>query len=86
MAICAHAVQQPDGSYLLGLDPTVTDPAQCAYVVETGGESVIGSLASLTTDQALLIGTAVWALWGLCWGFKQVARSFFNPHEGNDDA
>jgi hypothetical protein len=87
MAICAVAVQQPDGSYLLGLDPSVTDPATCAYVVETGGEGALGSLLSLTTDQALLIGAQIWALWALCWGIKQVARAILNPtNEGNDDA
>lgn len=85
MAICAYAVQQPNGSYLLALDPSVTDPATCAYVVETGVESALGSLASLTTDQASIIGGAVWALWAVCWGLKQVARSLFNPtNEGND--
>lgn len=86
MAVCAHAVQQQDGSYLLAIDPAVTDPAQCAYVVQTGGEEALGSLLSLTTDQALTIGAAVWALWGTVWGIKQVARAVFNPNEREDDA
>lgn len=86
MAVCAKAIQQPDGTFLLALDPAVTDPATCAYVVATGGEEAYGSLLSLTTDQALTIGAAVWVLWGTVWGFKQVARAFFNPNEREDDA
>lgn len=85
MAICAIAIQQADGSYLLGLDPTVTNPSACAYVVETGAESVIGSLGSLTIDEASIIGGAVWALWAICFGIKQVARSLLNPTEGNEN-
>lgn len=86
MATCARAVEQPNGSFLLALDPSVTDPATCAYVIETGGENALGSLLSLTTDQALTIGSAVWLLWAVCWGFKQVARSVLNPtNEGNEN-
>lgn len=74
MAICAIAVLQPDGSYLLGLDPSVTNPATCAYVVETGAESVIGSLGSLSVPDATLISACVFALWATAWGVKQVIR------------
>ena len=84
MPICAIAKETADGLVLV-LDPMQTNPATCPYVVETGSESLVGSLAALTPDQALIIGTAVWGLWALCWGFKQVARSVFNPtNEGND--
>ena len=80
MAICAKAVQQPDGSYLLGLDPSITDFSTCAYVVETGGEWAIGSLLDLTPAQGTEIATYVIGVWALAWGFKQVAR-FFDGEE-----
>jgi hypothetical protein len=78
MASCARAVQQADGSFLLALDPSQTDPAVCAYVIESGQESVLGSLGTMTTDDALVISGAVALLWALAWGLRQVAHSLFS--------
>lgn len=86
MAVCARAILQSDGSYLLGIDPSVTDSATCAYVVETGSESLLFSLAAMTTDDALVISSAVAAIWAAAWGLRQVRISitqFFN--EGSQD-
>lgn len=81
MATCARAVQQPDGTYLLALDPSITQVSTCAYVVQTGGELALGSLLDLTPDQSLLISQYVAGLWALAWTFKQVAHSL----KGNEN-
>jgi len=84
MAICARAIQQPDGSYLLGLDPSVTNPSTCPYVVETGTESALGSLAALTPEDAVVISWSVGALWVVAWGIKQAARIFMENQNVQD--
>lgn len=83
MAICANAVQTSEGLVLV-LDPMQTNPATCPYVVETGAESVIGSLGSLSVPDAQILGWAVCALWAVAWGIKQVARVLLTP-EGEKD-
>jgi len=80
MAICAIAVSQPDGSYLLGLNPAVTDLSTCAYVVESGSDSVLYSLAGMTISDATVISSAIVAVWALAFGFRQLAM-FFNSKE-----
>lgn len=85
MAVCARAVQQPDGSFLLGIDSSTTDLSQCAYAVETGSESVLGQLAQMTPDDALVIATAVAGLWAVAWGFRQIfAAISFNKGASNE--
>lgn len=84
MPVCAIAKETADGLVLV-LDPTQPNPHACSYVVETGSESVIASLGSLSIPDAMTIGAAIWALWALCWGIKQVGRAMFNPNEGKDD-
>lgn len=85
MPVCARAIQQQDGSYLLGLEPSVTNPSTCAYVVETGSESLISSLAALTPDDAQAIAVAVAGLWGIAWAFRLIAQSM-SISERNEDA
>jgi len=85
MAICAHAVQQADGSYLLGLNPAVTDLSTCAYVVETGSENLLGSIASLSVEQALLIASAAAALWATMWGIRQLGHFLLSTTERFQD-
>lgn len=75
MPVCAKAIQQSDGSYLLALDPAETNPATCPYVVETGTESLIGSLAALSPNDALVISASVCALWAVAWTFRQLAHA-----------
>lgn len=84
MGVCARAVLQADGSYFLALDPAETNPATCAYVVETGSEYSIGSLATLTPDEALTISGAVAGLWAVAWGIRQVAQ-LLSIHERSYD-
>jgi hypothetical protein len=75
MPVCARAVQMQDGSYLLAIDPSETNPSTCAYVVETGAESLIGSLATMTPEDAAVYATATAFLWATAWGIKEVIRS-----------
>lgn len=79
MPICASAIKQSDGSFLLGLDPSVTDPTTCPYVVETGSESGFASLFSITPAEAGLLAVAVSSLWALAWGIRQLGK--FISHE-----
>lgn len=75
MAVCARAVQQPDGSFLLGLDPAVTDLTTCAYVVETGSATGWRELGNMSIDNATEIGSYVGVVWAIAWGFRAVAKS-----------
>lgn len=79
MPVCARAIIQPDGSYLLGLDPSVTDPTTCAYVVETGSEAGISSLFALTPSDASQIAGAIAVVWAGAWGIRLLGK--FLSHE-----
>jgi hypothetical protein len=81
MPICARAIQQPDGSYLLALDPAETNPATCPYVVSTGTESLLGSLADLSPENALVISIAAAGVWAIAWGFRLLAHTLFSDWE-----
>jgi len=78
VAVCAKAVLQPDGSYLLGLDPAITDLTTCAYVVETGSATGWRELGNMSIDDAGVIGAYVGVVWAIAWGFRAVAKSLFN--------
>ena len=80
MTICARAVLQGDGSFLLGLDPAVTDFSTCAYVVESGSDLALYSLASMTISDASVISSAIVVVWAIAFGFRQLAM-FFNSNE-----
>jgi hypothetical protein len=82
--ICANAVQQPDGSYLLVLDPTQTDYGTCAYVVESGSETAWASLPGMSIDNALVISGAIAGLWALAWGFRQLIGAVGVGDSGSD--
>jgi hypothetical protein len=81
MAVCARAVQQSDGSFLLGLDPAVTDLSTCAYVVETGSSNAWSELGNMSIENAQLVGAEVGAVWAIAWGFRAVLKSLFNSKE-----
>lgn len=70
MPVCATAIQQSDGSYLLGLDPSNTNLSTCAYVVDTGSDSQIAQLMNLDPNTALVISSCVGALWAMAWGWR----------------
>lgn len=84
MAVCAKAVQQPDGSYLLALDPAVTDVSACAYVVQSGTDSAWQDLANMSISDAQVIGAYVGGVWAIAWGFKAIAKSFLTS-QGNEN-
>lgn len=79
MPVCATALLQPDGSYLLALNPAETNLSACAYAVETGSESLLGTLAAMTPDNALVISGAVALFWGTCWGFRMLRLALIDP-------
>lgn len=85
MAVCAKAVQQPDGSFLLGLDPAVTDLTTCAYVVETGGASGWRELGNMSIENAAEISGYVGVVWAIAWGFRAIAKSLFLPESVNHE-
>lgn len=74
MSVCARAVQQPDGTLLLALDPTVTNFSTCPYVVESGGNNAWRELGNMSVDGAQQIGLAVGLFWAISWGFKTLGR------------
>lgn len=81
MPVCARAVQQADGSYLLALDPAETNASTCAYVVSTGTESLLGSLADLSPENALVISIAAAGVWAVAWGFRLLAHMLVSDWE-----
>jgi hypothetical protein len=72
MPACAQAIQQQDGTYVLTLVPSNTNLSTCAYVVETGQESQIASLLSMSPQDAGQISFAIGGLWAVCWGFRLI--------------
>jgi predicted esterase YcpF (UPF0227 family) len=80
VAVCARAVLQPDGSFYLALDPTVTDLSTCAYVVEDGASNAWRELGNLSLENSQVIGVSVGLVWAVAWGFKMIIRSInLNP-------
>jgi hypothetical protein len=75
MPVCARAIQQPDGTLLLALDPTVSDTSTCAYVVETGASNAWTELGNMSIADAQLIGACVGGVWAIAWGFKAIGKS-----------
>lgn len=80
MSVCARAIEQPDGSFLLGLDPSITDVSTCAYVVQSSSE-VGNSLLNLSIDDGLQWSYAVFGLWAIAWAFKVVISTL----KGNEN-
>ena len=84
MGVCAKAVQQPDGTLLLALDPAVTDTSTCAYVVETGASNVWTELGNMSMQNAQEISAYVGFLWAIAWGLRAI-RDAISLNEGNRD-
>lgn len=83
MPVCARAIEQADGSFLLALDPANTSPATCAYVVDTGSESAWAELGSMTIEEASYITGLVALLWAGAWGIRLVLMAFQTSDKGN---
>jgi hypothetical protein len=69
---CVRAIQQPDGSLILALDPTVQDLSTCPYTVEDGSSNGWRELGNMSTDNAMEIGVAVGVVWAIAWGLRAV--------------
>lgn len=72
MPVCARAIQQPDGTLLLALDPARPDLSTCPYVVDDGASNAWRELGNMSTDNAMVIGVAVGGVWAIAWGFRAV--------------
>lgn len=79
MPICARAIQQPDGSFLLGLDPSVIDVSTCPFVVQTATESA-NSFLSISAQDGLTISYAIFACWAVAWAFKSLITTLQDDH------
>lgn len=73
MAACARAVQQPDGTLVLVLDPAAPDLSTCPYVVQSGAE-LANSLFNLTAADGSYISMLIVSVWGAAY----FARSVIN--------
>lgn len=62
MAACARAVQQPDGTLVLVLDPAAPDLSTCPYVVQSGAE-LANSLFNLTAADGSYISMLIVSVW-----------------------
>lgn len=64
------------------LTPTVSqlDPYQSFQ-----GAATYNALMLMSPDEALVISMAVALLWAGAWGVRQIARTFLNPNERNED-
>lgn len=84
MGVCAKTVQQPDGTLLLALDPSVTDTSTCAYVVETGASNAWTELGNMSMENAQEISAYVGLLWAIAWGLRAL-RNSMSLNEGIND-
>lgn len=71
MTTCAIAVQQPDGSYFLKLDPSITDVSTCSYVVQSGAD-IANSLFNLSAEDGGLISAGLVSVWMAAWGIRAI--------------
>lgn len=83
MAACIKAVQQPDGSLVLRLDPTATDLSTCQYVVQSGAE-LANSLFSLSAEDGSYISAMIVSVWAAAWGVRAVINVVQN-HSGSSE-
>ncbi len=71
MPACAKAVQQPDGSLVLVLDPLATNLTSCTYVVESGAE-LANSLLNLTAQDGGLYAGGIISCWCVAYGIRSI--------------
>lgn len=84
MAACAKAVQLPDGTLVLALDPVAQDLSTCAYVVEDGASNAWRELGSMSLDNAQHIGMSVGILWAGAYAVRIVIRALsLNDNESD---
>lgn len=83
MPVCARAVQQPDGTLLLALDPTAPDLSACPYVVEDGASNAWRELGNMSIQDAELIGASVAVVWAIAWGFRAIRKAVLDHGDGD---
>lgn len=82
MPVCARAIQQPDGTLLLALDPTNQNLSTCQYLVDDGATNAWRELGNLNLKDAQDISVAVGLLWAGAWVFRTIGRAI--PSESNE--
>jgi hypothetical protein len=75
MPVCAKAIQQPDGTLLLALDPANPNLSTCPYVVDDGASNAWRELGNLSISDAAMLSFAVGGVWVIAWGFKSLGRA-----------
>lgn len=75
MAVCAVAVQNSSGAYILQLDPARTDLSTCPYIIEDGSSNAWRELGNLTLDDAAVISTYVGVVWAIAFGMRLILRA-----------
>lgn len=86
MAACARAVQQPDGTLLLALDPTATDLSTCPYVVQDGASTAWQELGNLSIENAHVVGMSLGLLWAGAFTFRLLARAIDPFHNESNES
>lgn len=84
MPVCARAIQQPDGTLLLALDPTTQDLSTCAYLVDDGASNAWRELGNMSIDNAHTIGGSVLAVWAVAYTFRVLVLAL-NPMSSERD-
>lgn len=82
MATCAIAIQQPDGSYFLKLDPSETNVSTCTYVVQSGAD-IANSIFNMSAEDGGLISAGLVSVWMAAWGIKAIL-AVINGSTGNE--
>lgn len=83
MATCAIAVLQADGSYLLAIDPSVTNISTCTYVVESGAD-IANSILNMSAEDGGLISGGLITVWVAAWGVRQIIAIFNQGSSSNE--
>jgi len=75
MPVCAKAIQQPDGTLLLALDPANTNLSTCQYQVDDGASNAWRELGNMSLSDAQTVTIAVGVMWASAWAFKAIGRA-----------
>lgn len=75
MPVCARAVQLPDGTLVLALDPVATNLSTCPYVVEDGATNAWRELGNMSLENAQQIGMYVGAAWAVAFAARVIIRA-----------
>jgi hypothetical protein len=75
MAACAKAVQQPDGRFVLEVDPAATELTACQYVVQSGPE-LSNSLMLMTAEDGAIASGLIVSCWITAYYIRSVISMF----------